>query len=92
MVFYVNVDERERIVAIAADGFHLDKNERKAKFEDELVVNGCVKITNEYAIPLYKLVNGVAVHRSQAEIDADIVQPVVDYSTDEILNALLGVE
>lgn len=75
MVLYVNVDERNRIVAIADEGFHLGSDECEAEFADELVQNGHVKIYDDRMIPMYKLIDGVAVTRTQEDIDADYVPP-----------------
>ena len=76
MILYVNVDEKNRIIAIADEGFHLAVDEREAEFAEELVQNGHVDIYDGRMIPLYKLENGVAVARTQEEIDADYVPPV----------------
>lgn len=91
MILYVNIDERNRIIASADEGFHLSTDECEAEFADELVHDGHVDIYDERMIPMYKLVDGVAVARTQEEMDADYDEPVSEPTTDEILNALLGV-
>lgn len=75
MVLYVLTDERNRIISAADEGFHLGPAEQAADFEDELVEDGHVEIYDERMIPLFVLEDGVAVERSQEEIDADYVPP-----------------
>lgn len=75
MILYVNIDERSRIISAADEGFHLGADEREAEFADELVVDGHVKIYDDRMIPMYKLVDGVAVARTQEEMDADYTEP-----------------
>lgn len=93
MILYVMTDDRNRIVSAANVGYHLGRDEIAAEFADELIDgNGHVDIYDDRIIPMYKLVDGVAVARTQEEMDADYIEPVVEPTTDEILNALLGVK
>lgn len=92
MILYVMTDERSRIISTADEGFHLGTDEREADFADEMVVDGHVKIYDDRMIPMYKLVDGVAVARTQEEMDADYTEPVVEPTIEEILNTLLGVK
>lgn len=48
-------------------------------------------IVDDRGIYRYKLVDDKVVERTVEEMDADYVEPVVEPTTDEILNALLGV-
>lgn len=67
----VLIDARGRIVAAADVGFHLGANELEAAFADDLIRDGHVEIYDDRMIPLYCLVDGSAVARSQDEMDAD---------------------
>lgn len=49
-------------------------------------------IVDERGIYRYKLEDGKVVERTKEEMDADYIEPVVEPTTDEILNALLGVK
>ena len=82
MILYVNIDDKSRIIAIADEGFHLGPDELEANFADELVQDGHVVIYDERMIPLYKLIDGEAVARTQEEIDADYVEPDEPTPTD----------
>lgn len=88
MIFFVNADERGRIVAIASEGFHLGPDEITADFADEYVSQDeterprYVVIYDDRTIPLFNLVNGKAVARTQAEIDADYIEPDTPKKTD----------
>lgn len=44
-------------------------------------------IFEEHGVPVYKFEKGLAVERSQAEIDADIVEPTYQPTEIEILNS-----
>lgn len=43
----------------------------------------------DHGVPVYKFEKGLAVERSQAEIDADIVEPTYEPTDIEILNSKL---
>lgn len=73
MILCVYIDENNRIISVADEGYRLGDKELKAEFDAEVKKDGYLKIYNEYNIPLYKLENGIAVKRSQAEIDADYI-------------------
>lgn len=82
MILYVNIDDRARIVSVADEGFHLGPDEQAANFADELVQDGHVVIYDSRMIPLYNLIDGEAVARTQEEIDADFVEPEEPTPTD----------
>ena len=82
MILHVNIDGRARIIAIADEGFHLGPDELEANFADEFVRGGHVDIYDSRMIPLYKLIDGEAVARTQEEIDADYVDPEEPTPTD----------
>lgn len=46
-------------------------------------------VTDERGIPRYKLVDGEVVERTQEEMDADYVPPMVKPSAEELLDALM---
>lgn len=88
MILYVNIDEQQRIISIADKGFHLGSDELEAEFANELVFNGHVEIYDYRKIPLYILANGIAIARSEEEINADYVEPAVVPSQEERITIL----
>lgn len=88
MILYVNIDDENRIIAIADEGFHLGPDEKAAMFADEL--GGHVEIYDDRRIPKYKLVDGEAVERASEEMDADYIPPQTtdEATTEERLTAI----
>lgn len=93
MILYCNIDNMNRIVAIADEGFHLGSDEIGVEFTESLVNNGHVDIYDDRMIPKYKLVDGEAIERTPEEMDADYIPPEPnpsDGSTEERLAAIEG--
>lgn len=88
MILYVNIDEQQRIISIADKGFHLGSDELEAEFADELIFNGHVEIYDYRKIPLYTFANGIAIARSEEEINADYIEPTIVLSQEERITTL----
>ena len=95
---YVLPDADGRITAINSDEFIVDLTnwvqiDEGAGDKYHHAQNNYLPtpIVDERGIYRYKLVDGKVVERTKEEMDADYIEPVVEPTTDEILNALLGV-
>lgn len=96
---YIKIDSQNRI--IACDGGYTIGN--ITDFSEWLLIdegagdkyNLCQSnyfdkpLYEDHGVPVYKFEKGLAVERSQAEIDADIVEPTYEPTDIEILNSKL---
>lgn len=76
MKMFVQIDADNRIISAADEGFHLGENEVEADFADDLVQDGHVEIYDDRMIPMYELIDGAAVARSQEAMDAEWTEPI----------------
>lgn len=94
---YVMADDSSRIVAVNSDAF-LAETVGWTKIDEGYGDKYHHAQGNYFPLPIidergvyrYKLVDGVAIERTAEEMAAD-VPPVATETTDDVLNALLGV-
>ena len=94
---YIKKDQSDRVIEINSSAFLTDvtgwiqidecEGDRCHHAQGNYLDGG---LTEQHGIPRYKLVNGEAIERAQAEIDADIAaQPAPEPSPQEQTDALM---